>query len=167
MSWAGCFARLNHNRRHRKNRRRTKSRQLFMEPLEGRLLLTLTVQDDSLSVDADSGVNSTSFSVLDNDSSTVGPLTAAMVMPATNGAVALNPDGYFDYTPNTGFVGQDTFTYSASDGSETANGTVTVSVTSGGGGGGSSIAVCQDLWDFSARVLATRSVSWHPSHWDV
>jgi len=109
-----------------------------MEPLEGRLLLTLTVQDDSLSVDADSGVNSSSFSVLDNDSSTVGPLTAAMVMPATNGAVALNPDGYFDYTPNTGFVGQDTFTYSASDGSETANGTVTVSVTSGGGGGGSS-----------------------------
>lgn len=37
------------------------------------------------------------------------------VSPPTNGNVILNPDGTYTYTPNTGFIGEDTFRYSVCD----------------------------------------------------
>ena len=40
-----------------------------------------------------------------------------------------NSDGTFDYTPNAGFVGGDSFTYQISDGLETVQGTATIDVT--------------------------------------
>src|SRR5262249_7609817 len=56
-------------------------------------------------------------------------LTAALVAGPSNGTVALDPDGSFDYTPNYHFVGTDTFTYKANDGLVDSNGaTVTVNV---------------------------------------
>jgi len=67
--------------------------------------------------------------VLSNDVSTSGaPLTATIVGQPTNGTVTLNTDGSFQYTPNAGFVGVDSFTYQASDGTLTS-GTATVAIT--------------------------------------
>jgi adhesin/invasin len=56
-----------------------------------------------------------------------GTLTAALVDQAANGSVTLVSDGSFTYVPTAGFVGQDTFTYAASDGTD-ASGPVTVTI---------------------------------------
>lgn len=54
--------------------------------------------------------------VLANDTDADGdPLTAALVTGAAHGTVTLNPDGSFSYTPEAGFMGEDTFAYVASD----------------------------------------------------
>ncbi|MGF1578663.1 MAG: Ig-like domain-containing protein [Gemmataceae bacterium] len=61
-------------------------------------------------------------------------LTAALVSDVSNGTLALNSDGRFEYTPNAGFVGSDSFTYAAEDGqggSATAKVTITVENTVG------------------------------------
>jgi hypothetical protein len=44
------------------------------------------------------------------------PITAQLVSGPTNGTLTLNPDGTFTYTPNTHYVGPDSFTYTWSDG---------------------------------------------------
>ncbi|WP_435021367.1 Ig-like domain-containing protein [Tundrisphaera sp. TA3] len=67
--------------------------------------------------------------VLGNDFSPGGvPLTTTLVSTTTNGVLALSPDGSFTYTPNAGFVGSDTFTYQATDGTN-SSGTVSVTLT--------------------------------------
>ncbi|MDW8295757.1 MAG: Ig-like domain-containing protein, partial [Raineya sp.] len=40
-----------------------------------------------------------------------GSYTYTVTTPPANGTVTMNPDGTFTYTPNPGFVGTDTFTY--------------------------------------------------------
>ena len=59
----------------------------------------------------------------DNDSLSVTNLTQPF-----NGSAALNVDNTVTYTPNSGFMGVDTFTYIAFDGTANSN-TATVSVT--------------------------------------
>jgi VCBS repeat-containing protein len=54
--------------------------------------------------------------VLANDTSSGGPLTAALVSGPSHGSLTLNADGTFSYTPAAGYVGTDRFTYQASDG---------------------------------------------------
>jgi hypothetical protein len=55
--------------------------------------------------------------VLANDTDPEGdPLSAALATGPVNGVLALNANGSFTYTPNAGFEGADTFTYSATDG---------------------------------------------------
>ncbi|WP_418316906.1 putative Ig domain-containing protein [Piscinibacter sakaiensis] len=55
--------------------------------------------------------------VLANDSDADGDrLTAVLVSTAANGALTLNADGSFSYTPNAGFSGSDGFSYRANDG---------------------------------------------------
>ncbi len=55
--------------------------------------------------------------VLSNDTDAYDyPLTASLVSQATHGTVALNADGSFTYTPNTGFTGTDRFVYLANNG---------------------------------------------------
>jgi hypothetical protein len=74
----------------------------------------------------------TATGVLANDSDANGDsLTAILVGgPANAAAFTFNPDGSFTYTPQSGFVGTDTFTYKASDGSlESAVATVTINVS--------------------------------------
>ena len=69
--------------------------------------------------------------VLGNDSDLAGSeLSAQLVTPPANGAITFRPDGSFDYTPNEGFFGGDTFQYVAKSGnlqSEAAE--VTIEVT--------------------------------------
>jgi hypothetical protein len=64
--------------------------------------------------------SSTSVGLLDNDSDADGDtLTAIKLSDPTNGRViAFDPDGSFVYLPNPGYVGQDSFTYAASDGTD-------------------------------------------------
>ena len=61
----------------------------------------------------------------DVDSAT---LTAALVSGPSNGALSLNADGSFSYTPNADFNGTDSFTYLANDGALDSN-TATVNIT--------------------------------------
>src|SRR5205814_8245510 len=57
-------------------------------------------------------------------------LTAALVTGPTHGSVTLNANGSFTYTPAAGYVGSDTYTYTANDGIlVSAPATVTVTVT--------------------------------------
>ncbi len=50
----------------------------------------------------------------------------------SNGTLTLNSDGSFDYTPDAGFSGTDTFTYKANDGTDDSNtATVTITVNDG------------------------------------
>ena len=71
--------------------------------------------------------------VLANDSDADGdPMTAVLVTNVTNGALTLNANGTFTYTPAAGFAGTDSFVYRASDGSlNSANTTATLTVIAG------------------------------------
>ena len=78
--------------------------------------------DAALVVNAASGV-------LANDSDVDGDaLMVTMVADVDHGDLTLNSDGSFTYTPVNGFVGTDTFTYTASDGVE-STGETTVTIT--------------------------------------
>ncbi|MCA9170814.1 MAG: tandem-95 repeat protein, partial [Planctomycetales bacterium] len=68
--------------------------------------------------------------VLKNDTDADGDtLTAALVNTTTHGALVLNTNGSFTYTPDVNFTGTDTFTYTASDGvGLSGNATVTITV---------------------------------------
>jgi VCBS repeat-containing protein len=79
-------------------------------------------QDTVLTIDAAAGV-------LANDTDLDGDdLAAAIVTGPTSGTLTLNADGSFSYTPNAGFFGEDSFTYSAGDGEDTAEATVALTV---------------------------------------
>ncbi len=72
--------------------------------------------------------------VLANDSDsdgTLDPNTLTVEVPST-GSISISPSGVFNYTPNQGFVGTDTFTYSVrdDDGRKSNNATVTINVVS-------------------------------------
>ncbi|MEG4326756.1 DUF4347 domain-containing protein, partial [Microcoleus sp. herbarium5] len=68
--------------------------------------------------------------VLANDSDVDGDvLTATKVTNPNNGTIAFNKDGSFIYTPNPGFVGLDSFTYTVSDGAATLPAIANISVT--------------------------------------
>lgn len=76
------------------------------------------------------GGETTSIDVLANDGDEDGDeLTVTAVGDADNGTVAIGDDGAsVDYTPADSFLGEDSFTYTISDGEDTAEATVTVTV---------------------------------------
>jgi len=99
----------------------------------------ITVSDDEAPValgDSYSAVEDTPLTVpapgvLVNDTDNISgvTLTAVLAGNAAHGAVVLNPDGSFTYTPAANFNGTDTFTYRANDGfADSAPATVTISV---------------------------------------
>jgi ELWxxDGT repeat protein/VCBS repeat-containing protein len=67
-------------------------------------------EDNTLTVAAVSGVLVNDFDV-END-----PITAQLARQPQHGAVTLNADGSFSYTPAADFAGTDSFTYRAGDG---------------------------------------------------
>ncbi|MEO1464567.1 MAG: Ig-like domain-containing protein, partial [Pseudomonadota bacterium] len=86
--------------------------------------------DDSASTDPGQAVT---IDVLANDSDSDGaldPNTVTVVSAPTNGTFNVNADGSITYTPNTGFQGSETFTYTVADnlGASSAEADVTVSV---------------------------------------
>jgi LPXTG-motif cell wall-anchored protein len=97
-----------------------------------RLVLTVpdlapTAVDDSAST---AYLTAVTVPVLDNDTDPNGDrLTVAAATNGTNGTVTINAGRDVTYTPRTGFSGVDTFTYTASDGTNPpVRATVTVSV---------------------------------------
>lgn len=68
--------------------------------------------------------------VLENDVDMGGdPLTAVLHTSTTHGQLQLNSDGSYTYTPDGGFVGEDSFTYYANDGIDNSTSqTVTIEV---------------------------------------
>ena len=83
-----------------------------------------TLEDTPLVVVAADGI-------LANDTDPdLDPLQALLITDVTDGALVLNADGSFTYTPDPNFAGTDSFTYQAGDGSIDSNiATVTFTVT--------------------------------------
>jgi uncharacterized repeat protein (TIGR01451 family) len=96
-----------------------------------RITVTPTADDDTASTAADTPAT---INVLDGDQ---GSDLKVVAVPAqgeaggpTHGTVTVNDDGTLTYTPDSGFSGTDTFTYTAVDGSgQQVTATVTVTVT--------------------------------------
>ncbi|HJW93094.1 MAG TPA: Ig-like domain-containing protein, partial [Thermoanaerobaculia bacterium] len=88
----------------------------------------------SLSINAANGVLGNDTDVDTAHSS----LTAILVVgPVHSQSFTLNPDGSFTYVPTTGYVGTDTFTYKANDGSLDSNvATATITVKNHAPSGG-------------------------------
>jgi VCBS repeat-containing protein len=86
-------------------------------------------QSDFYSVESGEDLAS-SGGVLSNDDDVEGDLlSAVLVDDVDHGTLQLNSDGTFSYTPEAGFVGNDSFTYRASDGQLPSNlATVTIRV---------------------------------------
>lgn len=85
--------------------------------------------DDSYSTNQDTPLTVAAPGVLANDTDADSdPLTAVKVSDPANGAVTLNSDGSFTYTPNAGFFGSDSFSYTAND-TYAASNVATVTMT--------------------------------------
>ena len=98
---------------------------------------TPLARDDSYNTSQDTSLIVPAPGVLANDSDPDGnPLTAVLVsgsgrvIGTAHGTLSLSSNGAFHYTPARGFLGQDSFTYVASDGTHTSNvATVTITVS--------------------------------------
>lgn len=81
-----------------------------------------TAIDDNYSLKIDTFLSVAADGILTNDNDPENQsLTAVEVNGPINGWLELNSDGSFDYTPDPGFVGVDTFTYMVSDGTTDSN----------------------------------------------
>ncbi|MEZ5465268.1 MAG: Ig-like domain-containing protein [Lysobacteraceae bacterium] len=89
-----------------------------------------TAAADSHSTDEDTALNVAAPGVLGNDSDPDGDtLTAVLDTGVSNGTLTLNADGSFDYTPDPGYNGMDSFSYHANDGAlDSASVTVNIAV---------------------------------------
>jgi len=87
--------------------------------------------DDSYSVSYGQTLDVFAYGVTSNDLDAEGdPLSAVLVSDVSHGNLTLNSDGTFEYTPDAGFSGTDSFTYKANDGTADSNvGTVFINVT--------------------------------------
>jgi VCBS repeat-containing protein len=87
---------------------------------------------DAYSTNEDTALNIAAPGVLGNDTDADGnSLTAAKVSDPTHGALTLNSNGSFTYTPSSGYTGIDSFTYQANDSQANSNtATVTITITS-------------------------------------
>ena len=90
--------------------------------------------NDNYSAVVNTTLNITAPGVLSNDSDNEGnSLTASLNLGISFGSLILNADGSFAYTPNTDFVGEDSFSYYAEDGSNQSASPATVTITVEGG----------------------------------
>ncbi len=93
-----------------------------------RLNAVPVTQPDSYTTDEDTAIQGTP-GVLANDSDPEGqPLTAALGTNVQHGTLSLQPDGTFQYTPAQDYFGNDSFTYTVTDGVRTSA-PVSVSIT--------------------------------------
>lgn len=77
----------------------------------------VAADDPDYTVNENSTLTVSAPGVLDNDSDPDSDgLTAVLETGPTNGALSLNANGSFTYTPNTDYNGPESFTYRASDG---------------------------------------------------
>ncbi|MBX0305767.1 Ig-like domain-containing protein [Haloarcula salinisoli] len=107
-----------------------------------------TVENGTLAVGASEGVLANDTDP-DGDALTV---TTTPVAGPSNGSLALESDGSFQYTPDEGFVGTDSFTYEVSDGTDTDTATVTLSVAE-------EPAFAVDITDVNVTVTAGDTIA--------
>ena len=88
-------------------------------------------------------------------------LSFALDTDVSNGTLVFNPDGAFDYTPAGGFFGQDSFSYTASDGNGGTD-TAIVTIDVSGPVNGAPVAV-DDGFDVLADTLLSASVALNDS----
>jgi len=90
-------------------------------------VVDLTAQDDVFATDEDAVLSDT---VATNDSTTSGGVLGyALDTDATHGAVVMNADGSFTYTPASNYNGSDSFTYTVTDADSGESDTRTVHIT--------------------------------------
>jgi Big-like domain-containing protein/uncharacterized protein DUF4214 len=93
----------------------------MLESLELRLALTgapPVAANETYMLPSDAPFHVSGPGVLANDSDPEGdPLTAQLFTSSSHGVLSLSPDGSFDYVPDAGFQGSDTFVYRVYDGS--------------------------------------------------
>ena len=77
-----------------------------------------TANPESYTINENTALSvSSATGVLANDTDLDGDiLTTSLITDPTHGAMTLNPDGSFTYTPNSDFVGLDSFVYQTNDG---------------------------------------------------
>jgi VCBS repeat-containing protein len=104
----------------RRRRERSTRRRMFLEHLERREVLTglpPAVMNDAFSVNPDQTLSIEAPGILENDSDAEGDVMSAVLFSGPqHGSLSLNADGSFDYTPEAGFTGLDSFVYRADDG---------------------------------------------------
>ncbi len=89
-----------------------------------------TAVADAYTLAENTTLNVAAPGILANDSDQEGdPLTAMLDTLPANGALTLNANGSFSYTPNAGYNGSDSFTYFANDGSANSPLAATVTLT--------------------------------------
>jgi hypothetical protein len=93
--------------------------------------------------------------ILENDSDPEGlPLYAELISGPSYGTLDLEEDGSFSYTPNTGFVGDDAFTYRAFDGQLYSDpATVTINIYN------TAPVAVDDEYDMPVNVTGNTSLS--------
>ena len=72
---------------------------------------TPVVNDDFYNTREDSSVTVAAPGLFENDELTDDSLLVVLVSPPANGSVEVGQDGSFQYTPNIGFNGVDSFSY--------------------------------------------------------
>src|SRR5262249_53967264 len=78
--------------------------------------------NDSYTTAENTTLTVSATSVLNNDIDVDGnPLSAILVSGTAHGALTLNADGSFTYTPAANYIGSDSFTYKANDGTADSN----------------------------------------------
>ena len=85
--------------------------------------------DDAHTLNEDETLNIGAPGVTTNDTDTEGnALTTILVSDVSNGALTLNADGSFTYTPNANFNGADSFSYKVNDGDDSNVATVMLTI---------------------------------------
>ncbi|OED41007.1 hypothetical protein ACH42_15130 [Endozoicomonas sp. (ex Bugula neritina AB1)] len=111
-----------------------------------------SLEDQALTVDVEDGSINT-INVLESANDADGdPLTLTGFTQGANGTVIDNGDGTFSYTPNNGFVGVDSFTYTISDGDNTSEAVIRITVTDN-----QSVMVTSDATDIDLDIAAALS----------
>jgi len=89
-----------------------------------------TANDDSYTTVKNTALNVPAPGVLANDTDAEGnSLSVVLGSGTSSGVLTLNASGAFVYTPNSGFTGQDAFTYFADDGTTQSGIAATVTIT--------------------------------------
>ncbi|WP_081578364.1 Ig-like domain-containing protein, partial [Singulisphaera acidiphila] len=100
-----------------------------LERLEDRTLLSVSAVPDTFGLIENVPLSVGAPGVLANDSTTTGqPLTTTGFTQPAHGNVVVNPNGSFQYFPAGNYVGADSFTYTLSDGTDSAIGTVNLNI---------------------------------------
>jgi VCBS repeat-containing protein len=113
--------------------------------------------DDSYSTSQGTPLTVPAAGVLENDSDVDGDsLSAALATGPSHGAVTLNPDGSFTYTPDSTFSGTDTFTYTVNDGNGGTD-TATVSIDVAAAAPGSVVTITDSCLGGTALLITGTS----------